>query len=483
MHLIKDSYVLFLSSALSALIAFLSGVWLRNILGPEEYGLWLIFSLILTYGYVMHLGILDSFNRDLPNLLGQKKTQKARYLRDVVFSWMSISGVLSIIGIVSVLLMSMPMMTKGFAILALALVPLQNMGLYHNAIFLTSQKFKEVAMIQFILGCIQYMLMTVFALFLGLMGLFLGVLVGNLLAILYARWKLKAKILFILDKKLVRRMVKVGFPIAMVTILLSVFTTLDRVVIQYFFDSKAVGFYGITAFVYQGIMVLPKVLHQVAYPKISYTYGQKQNKKALRKFILNPTVYLSYYSPFILGVVFLGLPLFIHTFMPQYVEGTRSAQIITMGLFFLLWATLFSHYLNVVNKQWLLLKLLIAVVIVNILLNITFVMQGLYIDGIALATSISYMTYPLLMMYLCLRDMNFSMKQFLNQTGIIVLPFLYMLLILFYLSWVDLHDFYQIGAFLLFYGLFFYVMSAFLPFLLNMPKRTIQMVKSKLNGK
>lgn len=76
MYLIKDSYVLFLTSALSALIAFLSGIWLRNILGPEEYGMWLVFSLVLTYGYVMHLGILDSFNRDIPLLTGQKNMNK-----------------------------------------------------------------------------------------------------------------------------------------------------------------------------------------------------------------------------------------------------------------------------------------------------------------------------------------------------------------------------------------------------------------------
>ncbi|MFG6495275.1 oligosaccharide flippase family protein [Fictibacillus sp. UD] len=483
MYLIKDSYVLFLTSALSALIAFLSGIWLRNILGPEEYGMWLVFSLVLTYGYVMHLGILDSFNRDIPLLTGQKKHEQVAHIRNVVFSWMALSGVLSIVAVVIVLFMHMPLATKIFAVIALLLIPIQNMTLYHNAIFLTMQEFKGVAMIQFIIGCVQYILMTVFSVYLGLLGLFIGVVLGNILAITYARFRLKFRLTFTLDKKLLIKMMSIGFPITMVTIFLSVFTTLDRLIILYFFDSTAVGFYGITAFVYQGIMVLPKVLHQVAYPKISFTYGKVKSKKALKKLILNPTVYLSYYSPFTLGVIYLGLPSFINNYMPQYDEGTRSAQIVTMGLFFLLWAALFSHYLNVVNKQWLQLKLLIIVVIVNILLNIGFVLQGLYIEGIALATSISYMIYPLLLMWLCFRDMSLSTKIFLKQAGIIILPFLFMAVTLFFLSHIEEHVLLLISCYVLLYSFFLFVASRFLPFLFNLPNATFQSIMAKLNGK
>lgn len=483
MYFLKDSYVLFLTSALSALIAFLSGIWLRNILGPEEYGLWLIFSLVLTYGYVMHLGILDSFNRDIPLLTGQKKLKTAAHVRNVVFTWMALSGVLSIVAVGVVLCMDLDSSTKTFSIIALLLIPIQNMALYHNAIFLTLQEFKGVAMIQFILGCVQYILMTVFSLYLGLLGLFVGVISGNVIAIVYARFRLSFNLTFVLDKPLVKKMMIIGFPITMVTILLSVFTTLDRLIILYFFDSTAVGFYGITAFVYQGIMVLPKVLHQVAYPKISYTYGKMKSKKALKRLILNPTVYLSYYSPFLLGVIYLILPSFIEAYMPQYEEGTRSAQIISMGLFFLLWAALFAHYLNVVNKQWLLLKLLIVVVIVNILLNIGFVLYGLYIEGIALATSLSYMIYPLLMMWLCFRDMDLSTKKFLKQAGVIMLPFLFMVVTLFFLSQTRGHVLFLVSGYVLFYSSFFFGASRFLPFLFNLPMDTFQSVMAKLKRK
>ncbi len=91
------------------------------------------------------------------------------------------------------------------SIICILLVPLQNMTLFHNHLFLTTQRFNVVAVIQLMIGSIQYILMAIFALFAGIYGLFLGILVGNILAILYSRLRLTYKLNIEWDRNIFKR--------------------------------------------------------------------------------------------------------------------------------------------------------------------------------------------------------------------------------------------------------------------------------------
>ncbi|PPA70137.1 polysaccharide biosynthesis C-terminal domain-containing protein [Jeotgalibacillus proteolyticus] len=457
---------LFIVSACSAAISFITGIWIRNILGPEEYGLWLIYSLFLVYGYYLQFGILEGFSRDVPRVLGQGNTGQAIKIRSTVYTWMFLSSGGSILGVLVLLVLPLTYTETALGIIAMLLVPIQNLVLFYNHYYLTSQQFSKVAVIQLIIGSVQYVIMALCALLFGIYGLFLGVFIGSLAALVYSRIKLKQKPAMKIDKKLLKKMLAYGFRITLIGLLLSLFTTMDRLLVFTFYDSESVGHYGMIAFIYQGIMVLPAVFHQVMYPKINYHYGLTGDKKALMPIILQPTILLSYASPVLLGIAFFGFPWFVELLMPEFVSGTTAARIVIVGLFFFLWAMLYAHYLTVVHKEWSYFKVLCCGILINLILNLFMIQNGFFINGVALGTAISYMVYPLLLMFVCFRDMELNWKEYLRHFTIVLLPFVVMVSLLIGIEQTQIHFLLQIVLYLSSYSIFLILSSRKINFLL-----------------
>lgn len=481
MRLIKDTYILFSVTALAALVSFITGIWIRNILGPEEYGIWLVFSLILTYGYRIHLGILDCFNRDFPIMLGQRNYRMANKVRNVVFTWMIASSFLALAAIVIVLILPLSTFETVLSILTILLIPLQNLALYYNTIFLTIQQFNTVAIIQFIIGSLQYALMGLFSLVFGIYGLLIGVLAGNTLAIFFGHSKLKIKLKIVWNWKILKKMFLYGIPITLIGILLNILITLDRLIIFNFFGSAAVGHYGITAFVYQGIMVLPGVFHQVMYPKISYKYGSFGKKKALKNIVVNPSILLSYLSPIILGTLYFIFPAFIYNILPQYTAGIDAARIMIIGMFSLIWVTLYGHYLTVVNKQWTYFKILLFSVVLNGILNITFVKLGFNIEGVAFGTAITYFVYPIIMMWFCFKDMGDRFSVFLKHAALAINPFIVMVLLILVTHFLNFHFIINFFFFIGSYLIFIVISSSRITILFAYRKKIAEIIRIRIN--
>lgn len=451
---LKETYILFVVTALSALISFVTGVWIRNILGPTEYGIWTIFSMILTYGYYMNLGILDGFSRDIPRLLGEKKYDQVQKVRNIVFTWMLCTAVLVIVAIVIIILLPLSTFETILSIIAILIVPLQNLTLFHNHLFLTTQQFSTVAMIQLLIGSVQYILMAIFAGFLGVYGLFLGVFTGNIIAIIYSRLRLTYKLHFDWDWTIIKSMLSYGVPITLIGILLSLLTTLDRLIVYAFYGSDSVGHYGLISLVFQGIMVLPAVFHQVMYPKISHNYGEFRDKRKLKSIIFHSSINLAYFSPILLGLLYIMFPTFVGLLMPQYSDGVEAAKIIVVGMFCLLWAALYAQYLTVVNKQWTYLKVLLSAVFMNAILNTIFIKAGFQIEGVALGTAITYFIYPIMMMWSCYRDIGEKVIDFAKDVMLLIAPFMIMIVSLIVINYFEFEVMFKTVAYVGLYMVF-----------------------------
>ncbi|MDG5471708.1 polysaccharide biosynthesis C-terminal domain-containing protein [Jeotgalibacillus sp. ET6] len=471
---------LFIVSAVSAAVSFITGIWIRNILGPEEYGIWLIYSLFLVYGYYLQFGILEGFSRDVPRMLGQGRFKKADEIRSTALVWILMSSGMSFLGVIVLLILPLTFFETIMGVMALLLVPFQNLVLFFNHFYLTVQQFNKVAVIQLIIGSLQYVVMGICAIFIGIYGLFLGVLIGSVAALTYSRLKMKTKIPLKWHSGLFKKLLNYGFRITLIGILLSLFTTMDRLLIFAFFDSVSVGMYGIIAFIYQGIMVLPSVFHQVMYPKINYQYGATGKKKALMPIILEPTILLSYISPILLGIAFFVFPWFVQIFMPEYVAGTTAARIVIVGMFFFIWAMLYAHYLTVVHKEWSYLKVLCCGVLINAIINLIMIRLGYYINGVALGTAVSYMLYPLLLMFVCFRDMGLKWSEYVRHFGTILLPFGIMVSLMAVIEAIPIHFIVQISLYLLCYLLFLFVSSNKMPLLSAYKDKGFQIIGKKL---
>ncbi|MCM3790363.1 oligosaccharide flippase family protein [Domibacillus indicus] len=463
MQLLKGTSALFFAMALSAPVSAVTGIWIRNILGPEQYGIWLVFSMIFMYGYYMHLGILDGFSRDIPRLLGEKKSLQAHQLRHVVFTWMTGSGMIAIAFMLLILWLPFTSLEKILGIMAFALIPVQNIALFHNQLHLTTQKFNHVAVIQLIIGSLQYVLMALLALLLGIYGLFLGVLIGNALAIMYSSKHLPYKLRLLWDGNVLKKMLPYGLPIMLIGLLTSLLTTLDRLLVYSFFGAAAAGHYGIIAFVYQGIMVLPGVFHQIMYPKINYMYGKTKKKRHLKHIILRPVYYMAFVSPFFLGTLLFVFPPFAAVLMPEYKEGIDLSKGIIAGLFFWLWAPLFAQYLIGVDRQWTYVKILIGAVLINAGTTILLTMNGFDMEGAAAGLIVSLICCSFLVMRAVLKDMGETLFYFLKCAAAMIHPFILMVLLVWCVQLLPAHFLVQSILFCAGYSFILIVYSYFVP--------------------
>ena len=86
--MIRDSMTMLLSTLFTAGVTFVTDIISRNILGPQQYGLWLTISTVLVYGTIIQFGVLNGMNREIPRLLGKNQAEEAEYMRQVVKGWM-----------------------------------------------------------------------------------------------------------------------------------------------------------------------------------------------------------------------------------------------------------------------------------------------------------------------------------------------------------------------------------------------------------
>ena len=82
--MIRDSMTMLLSTLFTAGVTFVTDIISRNILGIQQYGLWLTISTVLVYGTIIQFGVLNGMNREIPRLLGKNQAEEAEYMRQVV---------------------------------------------------------------------------------------------------------------------------------------------------------------------------------------------------------------------------------------------------------------------------------------------------------------------------------------------------------------------------------------------------------------
>lgn len=429
----KDSSLMFISTILTALSFFISDIFIRNILGPSEYGIWLTISLILVYGQVLQFGLVNAMNKEVPKLLGERDFSGAKKTYSVVLGAMILPFIFSVILIIITWVIKIEIHLKVFISLALILVPLQQSMNYYRITYLTKDNFRHVAINQLLIGPVQSILSLLFVFLFGFIGMFIALYITCFVGLFILISRLEESIKPSFDIKLTKSLMSFGIPIMIIGISWTLFTTVDRLMISVFLGSISLGYFGISIFVFQGLMMFPQVLSQVLYPKISYAFG-KSDKEKLEKLINYPSLLMTLVFPYIIVLVYYVFPLFVEYFMPDYINGINAANILVFGVYFLCVTVTYTIYLNSANLHKRYLKTLLLVICINIILNFSFIYMGYGIEHVSLGTSISNLIFMLLIVYQGLNGLGYNKKEYIRRVCIILYPFFVMLFLVFMLN-------------------------------------------------
>jgi O-antigen/teichoic acid export membrane protein len=421
---------MFIATLLSAIFLFISGVFTRNLLGPEQNGIWLSLSLIFIYGNLTQLGVVNGINREIPRILGARDDDGAQKIREAGLGWMVVPFLFSFIFIFIVLLLDLNSLMKIYTITAILLVPLQNIMNFYRITYLTINQFKQVAINQIIVGPIQSILSIIFVYYFGFWGLLLPIYIASIFSIVIFVKYLNQPIKIRWNWPTSKYLMSFGVTIMVIGLSWSLFTTIDRIMISALLGAKELGFFGISILLFQGLMMFPQVFSQVMYPKISFAYGQNNTKDHLLELVSNPSIIFAFLNPYVIGVIFYLFPVFVRWLMPEYIKGIDTASIMVLGTFYLGIVATFASYLNSANKNSQYLILLIISIICNVVINFIVIKSGYGIEGVAVATALVYFIYSHLIIITCLKILNLTGSEILRKLFHINLPFFIMVILL-----------------------------------------------------
>ncbi|WP_155006025.1 MATE family efflux transporter [Pelobacter seleniigenes] len=404
---VKESVLFSLSSVFFQGSKFSTFLLAAKLLGPEIYGLWNGIVLILMYGPNIHLGVLNALNREIPYQEGAGNHEKVVVLRNT--------------GAGVVFVTAVPLSLSVFCISFLPWIdhPL-DVGLRYVAVILFFQYFYifqqmllrshglfSLMSIQQVLYSIATILIilpaTYYFKFDGFLG---GQIIVLIVTLLFLRGhnaiKVKPRFLWV-D---IFPLIKIGFPIMMVSLAYSLLQSIDRLFIVKYLGKVELGYYTLSIMATGILTLFPMVVGQVVYPRMARKFGKTRRIEDLKPLIYTPTVHLLWSMAVLLTAVYFFAPFLVETFLPEYARGLDALRITIFGLLFLSLVGGFANFLNTVGLQKTYLATLTIAITIGIALNYASMMYGYGIEGIAAATSITYFLYLLIIMGVSFKAMG-----------------------------------------------------------------------------
>jgi O-antigen/teichoic acid export membrane protein len=232
-----------------------------------------------------------------------------------------------------------------------------------------------------------------------LLALVLSQSVGALLCL---RGKRSHQLRLEVNPAIIRKLIRIGFPIMLTILGYFVLTTIDRLLIIAFAGSVQLGYYSLGSLAITAIGYIPIAVNQVMYPKFAQRYGETGDPAALSGYLRIPAITIAHGMGLVLGLAALSLPL-VTVVLPEYSPGIHAAQILLAGFFFIAITGSSSNLLLTVNRQSEYVAILGGAIALVVILDITVLSMGLGIEAVAAATAATNMLYAIVLILFTIR--------------------------------------------------------------------------------
>jgi O-antigen/teichoic acid export membrane protein len=156
--------------------------------------------------------------------------------------------------------------------------------------------------------------------------------VNALILYLYFRKHVRLKLKQI-DRTDVWALLRQGLPIAISIIIVAIYTRLDVIVLEKFFDKSIVGEYGVAFRCTEPFQLVTSAFAITAYSHLSAILDQRKFKEA-NKFIVKYGSMILTYGLVICGFLLLVAPPLIQVFLPQYQNSIPILRVLAAAIIF-----------------------------------------------------------------------------------------------------------------------------------------------------
>jgi|GEM_PF-1371219 len=425
-NIIKDTFQLTSARYLSQVIGFFTAIGLRRFLGPFYVGIWSLLKVVMEYSSHLFLGVDKGVAYSIPLFVGGNKLKQEEEIKDAAFSFIAVATLLiSICLIIAGFLLknTYPNATViGIWALAAYMI-LDKACTYYRTLLRAKRRFSVLSKTIIFDALINLILIFTLVRFFSIYGLYATVIIVTAVNIIYMHLLAKYTVRFNFNVKVMRNLIKVGFPISIVGTLELVLLNLDRIMIAKMIGITFVGYYSIPLMAKSYVNQLSS-FGTVLYPRMLESYGRNENIEDIKKYVTVPLSINAYMLPLFLGLMFFIVPVLIEKILPKFIPGILAMQILLIDMFFRSCYPQAFHFIIAMKKQARVIPIVVAAILLNILGNFILIRKGYGIYGVACATSIvSFLSFVVIQSY--------AMKHFAGIREIILFlikimaPFVY----------------------------------------------------------
>jgi O-antigen/teichoic acid export membrane protein len=418
-QIIKDSSKFITSTYLGSLTGLITGILTRKFLGPTLMGIWTYLKVIQHYTTYSQLGIASATEKEIPYYHGKKDYQKAIQIRNNAFTFTNIiSFILLVIFLIYAFIVKSnvpPYYFYGLLTVAI-LASTGQYGLFYTVLLRAHKNISVLSKAKVIFSILWLLLVLLLVVPFNIYGLYIAAIILMLTNILYFYKKGKYYCKFQLEFHQLKKLFVIGMPIVLLSLGIISIRNLDRIFIVNMLGPKSLGYYSIAIMASNYVFTIPTTFSIVMFPRFQESFALDDNIVDIQNFVNTPTRILAYFMAIIIGFAVLILPPVVLIILPKYVEGITALKILLFGTFFISLTHMSNQFLITLNKQLRLTPVIFTLVAIACLLNYFFITWNYGINGVAMATAISYFLYYLI-------SLGYAMLHYAKKTEI----FLFML--------------------------------------------------------
>jgi O-antigen/teichoic acid export membrane protein len=366
------------------------GIIVARVLGPTDYGLWSVLTLVLVWSQFSDLGLLQAANRQIPILL--EVPDRRGHSRTVFDLFLGKIGSAAIVAVgVSIFALAAGLTAvyrEGLLVVAF-LVVLLAVQQFGSVVLLAQSRVRAASIVVIVTAVANLALSAGCALVWGLRGIWYSQLV-LLLATAVMYLMLIQVIPTKPDMRRLLALLKIGLPLGVLAVLSFNLVNIDQIVIASLLGTRDLAYYFVGLTAGSLLYVFPSAIAAVIGPRLMRHWAVGGD---VAEFAWVPVRFLSDSYLVAVAAVWLMLPWAIHVLLPRYGPGVAPARIYLTGTFFLGINMGASSYMLALRKNWLNVPNVAAAIGTSVAAEVTLVHFGYGLEGVALGSALGYVVY------------------------------------------------------------------------------------------
>ena len=422
--ILRQSLKLNAVNLISKTISFPIAIIIAMILIPEEYGVIGFVGLFGMYANLINPGMDSAAQREMPYLLGKGEEEKAVRLQNVAITSKILYSFFPFLVILCVSFLYPDELIR-IALIITAISYIISTSANQWAGFnYVRQRFNNIAVGTFITGFATAIFTLCFIFWLKIYAVLMAPVVGSIMAFVYYTRKAGIDYRFEFDRGETLRLIKIGLPLALLTLIYWGYRMADRTMIAAFLPLREMGLYTFAIAIVTFAILLFADFGNVLQPVLWTNLGQTENPVEGFKPLRRIAVYMSIAAAISIGICQVGFYLLVHLLTTNYVESISVFNVLAFNIF-LMSITIVSGVIlksSVVNKQTLNTKIWSIGLVLNVILNYVVIRNGFGIIGVSWVTVGTQVLVTSILLFTIRQYMFSEAKEFRTFMSSILFP-------------------------------------------------------------